>query len=266
VKRLQDQLPDLFALIDVPDELAALLDRMADLDGKSVVRVEVPSAPTLVARGMPVDKAHAEVAKAAAAAREAATAAETIGAARENVRRGIDKWVERHTNLLIEGPIRSKTTEVLDAAAEPAEVLARFAPAFDTKIISRKATAAELATWQASRPIADDFVTLCAGWSRLWRRYHVRPHHGRPGPAYNPKRLGGIHCWTDTTGLPRELTFGLWGNEVLNFAPHRDRFRLASPDELLPHTERHRLEQPPRSGIYLLKQTVRDPDIGEVRA
>jgi hypothetical protein len=269
MRKLQDQIPNLLALIALPDELAALVARLAELDSQTVGPVEVPAAATLVARGMDLDKAQKQAAQAAAEAERAVDGRKILDDAREVTRRRIKKWTDQNTSMLIEQPIRAKMSELLEAAAPHAEVLRRFGPRFDLKLMGRTATPDETAAWQNSRPLADDYITLLDGWMRLWRAQSYRPHPSRPLPEYVPTRAAGAHAWADTSGLADDLLFGHTTREVLNVAGHRDRFRLASPREWMALTKKH----PPtraywkgrRTRVWISKTAVRDPDVGEVR-
>jgi len=256
-RKLDLVLPSLLDQIELPAGLAALLDRQAEIAAMKREVATIPSAAALVLAGRSPKEAAAEVAKAAANA--AAVDPQPINDAADALHQKVRGWVTEHADELIEGVIRVRVAEVLEAASAAAEVLAGFAPMFDAAAVLASGSGADLKAWQGSRELAQQLEDLRRGWHKVYRMAVAHPRPDRPSAEWTPSRPGGVHVWRDPLLVADLRVRDGVAADVLAIAPHRGNYRLSSPGEILRMTKRHRLVGPVRGHrVFEFEQPATD--------
>jgi len=256
-RKLDRVLPSLLAAIELPDPLARLLDRQAELEAQKTEVVVVPHPAQLVASGRSLQEARDEVAAAEknAAANDPAPLNEAI----DSLDRRIKGWLTENADLLIETAIRDAVATTLEVAAKPAEILADFAPDFAANAILESGSASQLKAWQGSRELAQTFEDVRRGWFRVYRMAVARPRPDRPRSEFTPSRPGGVHTWVDPELIADVNVRDGVAVDVCAIAPHRDNYRLASPGEILKLSRKHRLVGPIRGRrVFEIEQPATD--------
>lgn len=243
-RKIDAIIPAMLALIDLPPDLARLLERQAEIAAMKRETVTIPQPADLVMSGKSLAEARQEVAE--AKSRADAVDPTPLDQAADSLHRRISNWIVENCDDLIQGPVRDKVVDLLEAAGKPAETLADYFPQFDPGKIIATGNASHLKAWQSSRDINQQLEDIRRGWFRIYRQAVSKPRPDRPRQEFTPTRPGGVHVWRNPELVSNvKVRDGVLG-DILTIAPFRDNYRLASPSEILRLSKKHHLYKPMR--------------------
>lgn len=230
--------------VELPEEVATAFARLASVKAQTEALpkpVEPPKAPDLVAEGMPLDEAQAEVARLTAEETKKAEARKIVRSGLELARANANRAVDHGGGEALILNLRPVVDALVENARPLASQLQEFAPKYDAGSIVRRANTKQIAAWRKAEELEGIFGDCMAAWRGQFKagtkeirstgfdvRWVEQVHYYWERPEYvgNP-RLNGTHLTGH--GYPIAIQPTLLG---VASEPEEAGFRLISRGEL----------------------------------